>query len=269
MSIVPLVFRDWWEDMDRPVSRIWDQYFGRGLNRDDLISEFSNLGINRPFPTPFRSLLGNNSTYYRPWRTVTRQNSGGSSTIKMEKDNFQVILDVQQFSPDEITVKTVEKNVVVEAKHEERQDEHGFISRHFVRRYVLPTDYDAINVTSTLSSDGVLTITAPRKVIFFLFICCHFPSRSSSLLSSGESEIIVSLGFAHLCFLRYCRFTKTANGQRDTFRPSLFLSFFVSFFFLSFFLFFPTFNSNLPMPWASLFSLLGYCVLLQMVAHTI
>ncbi|KAF7382355.1 hypothetical protein HZH68_015274 [Vespula germanica] len=163
MSIVPLVFRDWWEDMDRPVSRIWDQYFGRGLNRDDLISEFSNLGINRPFLTPFRSLLGNNSTYYRPWRTVTRQNSGGSSTIKMEKDNFQVILDVQQFSPDEITVKTVEKNVVVEAKHEERQDEHGFISRHFVRRYVLPTDYDAINVTSTLSSDGVLTITAPRK----------------------------------------------------------------------------------------------------------
>ncbi|KAF7381375.1 hypothetical protein HZH66_013769 [Vespula vulgaris] len=91
MSIVPLMFRDWWEDMDRPVSRIWDQYFGRGLNRDDLISEFSNLGINRPFPTPFRSLLGNNSTYYRPWRTVTRQNSGGSSTIKMEKDNFQTL----------------------------------------------------------------------------------------------------------------------------------------------------------------------------------
>lgn len=76
----------------------------------------------------------------------------------------QVILDVQQFSPDEITVKTVDKNVVVEAKHEERQDEHGYVSRHFVRRYVLPTDYDATNVTSTLSSDGVLTIMAPRKV---------------------------------------------------------------------------------------------------------
>ncbi|XP_015179446.1 PREDICTED: protein lethal(2)essential for life-like isoform X2 [Polistes dominula] len=159
MSIVPLVFHDWWEDMDRPVSRIWDQYFGRGLHRNDLVTGFSDFGINRPL----RSLLGNNSTYYRPWRTVTRQNSGGSSTIKMEKDNFQVILDVQQFSPDEITVKTVDKNVVVEAKHEERQDEHGFISRQFVRRYILPNDYDAINVTSTLSSDGVLTITAPRK----------------------------------------------------------------------------------------------------------
>lgn len=76
----------------------------------------------------------------------------------------QVILDVQQFSPDEITVKTVDNYVTVEAKHEERQDEHGYISRHFVRRYVLPPSHDLVNVTSTLSSDGVLTVTAPKKV---------------------------------------------------------------------------------------------------------
>lgn len=76
----------------------------------------------------------------------------------------QVILDVQQFSPDEITVKTVDNHVVVEAKHEEKQDEHGYISRHFVRKYVLPPSHDLVNITSTLSSDGVLTITAPKKV---------------------------------------------------------------------------------------------------------
>lgn len=76
----------------------------------------------------------------------------------------QVILDVQQFSPDEITVKTVDNYVIVEAKHEERQDEHGYISRHFIRRYVLPPSHDLVNVTSTLSSDGVLTVTAPKKV---------------------------------------------------------------------------------------------------------
>jgi crystallin alpha B len=74
-----------------------------------------------------------------------------------------VILDVQQFSPDEITVKTVDNHVVIEAKHEEKQDEHGYISRHFVRRYVLPPSHDLVNITSTLSSDGVLTITAPKK----------------------------------------------------------------------------------------------------------
>ena len=77
---------------------------------------------------------------------------------------MQVILEVQQFSPEEITVKTTGNNVIVEARHEERQDEHGFVSRHFVRRYVLPPSHDVINVTSSLSSDGVLTITAPKKV---------------------------------------------------------------------------------------------------------
>ncbi|XP_011684375.1 PREDICTED: protein lethal(2)essential for life-like isoform X3 [Wasmannia auropunctata] len=157
MSIVPLVFRNWWDDFDRPVSRLLDQHFGIGLHRDDLLSSLSGLGFDRPAPR-----FGNR--YYRPWGNVTRQNSSGTSTIQLENDNFQqVILDVQQFSPDEIAVKTIDNQVVVEAKHEEKQDEHGYISRHFVRRYVLPPSHDLVNITSTLSSDGVLTITAPKK----------------------------------------------------------------------------------------------------------
>lgn len=77
---------------------------------------------------------------------------------------LKVSLDVQQFTPSEITVKTVENAVIVEGKHEEKADEHGFVSRHFVRRYVLPKDIEVENVISSLSSDGVLTITAPKKV---------------------------------------------------------------------------------------------------------
>ncbi|XP_036147260.1 protein lethal(2)essential for life [Monomorium pharaonis] len=158
MSIVPLVFRNWWDDFDRPMSRLLDQHFGTGLHRDDLISTLSDFGIDRP---PLRSMFGNR--YIRPWRDLARQNSSGTSTIQLDNDNFQVILDVQQFSPSEITVKTVDNYVVVEAKHEEKQDEHGYISRHFVRRYVLPPTHDLVNITSTLSSDGVLTITAPKR----------------------------------------------------------------------------------------------------------
>lgn len=75
--------------------------------------------------------------YYRPWsQGLARQESG--STINLEKDKYQIILDVQQFTPSEITVKTTEKFIVVEGKHEEKQDEHGFVSRHFVRKYMLP-----------------------------------------------------------------------------------------------------------------------------------
>jgi crystallin alpha B len=78
--------------------------------------------------------------------------------------SVQVILDVQQFAPSEITVKTLDNTVIVEGKHEEKQDEHGFVSRHFVRRYILPKDIEVNNVVSSLSSDGVLTVTAPKKV---------------------------------------------------------------------------------------------------------
>jgi crystallin, alpha B len=85
MSIVPLVFRNWWDDFDRPSSRLLDQHFGIGLHRDDLISNLSGLGIDRP---PLRSIF--NNRYYRPWGNVTRQNSSGTSTIQLDNDHFQV-----------------------------------------------------------------------------------------------------------------------------------------------------------------------------------
>ncbi|MCQ9140736.1 small heat shock protein [Bacillus amyloliquefaciens] len=75
-----------------------------------------------------------------------------------------MILDVQQFDPEEITVKASNNSVLVEGKHEEKQDEHGFISRQFTRRYILPTGYDISDLVSTLSSDGVLTITALKRL---------------------------------------------------------------------------------------------------------
>lgn len=39
----------------------------------------------------------------------------------------------------------------------------SFISRQFTRKYQLPAGSNANDVQSSLSSDGVLTITAPRK----------------------------------------------------------------------------------------------------------
>ena len=145
------MFRDWWDDWERP-SRLLDQHFGMGLRRDDLLSSLSAV--------PSSSLFRN--SYFRPWRTnLARQES--SSTINLTKDKFEVILDVQQFTPEEITVKAVNNSVTVEGKHEEKQDEHGFISRQFTRRYVLPSGYELSDLVSTLSSDGVLTITAPKR----------------------------------------------------------------------------------------------------------
>ncbi|XP_050542742.1 protein lethal(2)essential for life-like [Daktulosphaira vitifoliae] len=153
-SLVPLFFRDWWDDFEREriPRRLIDQHFGLGLHRDDL----NNLSTT--LVSPLRS--GN---YYRPWQNVISRQNSGMSNITFGDNQVQVILDVQQFSPNEITVKTSDGAIIVEAKHEEKPDEHGFISRQFKRRYLLPKDVDIEKVVSSLSSDGVLTVSAPKK----------------------------------------------------------------------------------------------------------
>ena len=72
-------------------------------------------------------------------------------------------MDVQQFKPEEINVKVVDRFIVVEGKHEEKKDEHGLVSRQFVRKYFVPEQVDIDHVKSSISSDGVLTLTAPVK----------------------------------------------------------------------------------------------------------
>ncbi|KXJ78066.1 hypothetical protein RP20_CCG005664 [Aedes albopictus] len=157
MPIVPLLYRDFWDDClwvgPMRTSRLWDQNFGSGISRDDL---FRNMSCCHPREFPRLS-------FGRPWLCDLSQQF--SRTTLGDKEKFQINLDVQQFSPHEITVTTVDNTIVVEGKHEEKQDEHGFVSRHFVRRYVLPDEHDPKDGYSSLSSDGVLTVTAPKKAL--------------------------------------------------------------------------------------------------------
>ncbi|XP_004923863.1 alpha-crystallin A chain [Bombyx mori] len=85
------------------------------------------------------------------------------SSIKKDKSKFQINLDIQHFSPDDITVKIVDGFVVVEALHEEKQDQHGWVSRRFTRRCPIPEGCDTDAVESRLSSDGVLTVSMPLQ----------------------------------------------------------------------------------------------------------
>jgi len=76
----------------------------------------------------------------------------------------KVTLNVSHFKPEELSVKTVDNFLVIEAKHEERPDEHGFVCRQFTRRYLLPPGVKPEEITHQVSPDGVLTITAPRAL---------------------------------------------------------------------------------------------------------
>ncbi|KAJ8707446.1 hypothetical protein PYW08_010698 [Mythimna loreyi] len=135
---------------NRGLNRLFDQSFGLALTPDDFLTSMM---------TPWTL-----HDYFRPWRQLSQLTKDLGSTIKTDKDKFQINLDVQHFSPEEISVKTADGYVVIEAKHEEKEDEHGFVSRQFVRRYALPEGTESEDVVSQLSSDGILTVSAPRKV---------------------------------------------------------------------------------------------------------
>nr|CAH7730473.1 unnamed protein product [Callosobruchus chinensis] len=150
MSLLPFL------DDDSPFiyrpSRLLDQHFGSVLDAEDL---------QQPFTIP-RLLTRSPAGYVRNWQSSASQKEFGS-TVTFDNDKFQATLDVQQFKPEEISVRLTGENIItIEGKHEERPDEHGHIYRHFVRRYTVPKNCDIGKVESKLSSDGVLSITAPR-----------------------------------------------------------------------------------------------------------
>lgn len=153
MSLVPSsLFRNWWDDMDR-YHRELEEHFQHLSTRDEFFK-----------PPAFPSF----KEAFRPWRDVFQElenKVGGSASIEQDQDKYKMIVDVQQFAPEEITVRTDDKCITVEGKHEEKKDQHGYISRHFVRRYQLPKGYDIGHVKPSLSSDGILTITAPKLAL--------------------------------------------------------------------------------------------------------
>ncbi|XP_028564504.2 heat shock protein beta-2 [Podarcis muralis] len=124
-------------------SKIYDQNFGEGVSPGEILS-----------PTLYHGY------YIRP--RINKQLDRGISEVNLNDHKFQVFLDVCQFTPDEIAVRTVDNLLEVTAQHPQKADRHGFISREFTRTYILPLDVDPLLVKATVTHDGILSIEAPR-----------------------------------------------------------------------------------------------------------
>ncbi|GMT25987.1 hypothetical protein PFISCL1PPCAC_17284, partial [Pristionchus fissidentatus] len=86
---------------------------------------------------------------------------GGSfQSIKTTDDSISVSMDVKDYKPEELKVSVIGQFIVIEAKHGEKKDDFGTIERHFIRRIPLPRGVLPEAVSSTLTTDGSLSIVA-------------------------------------------------------------------------------------------------------------
>nr|BAB85811.1 newt alpha A-crystallin [Cynops pyrrhogaster] len=142
--------------------RLFDQFFGDGLFDYELF--------------PF--LSSTVSPYYRQSMFRNYLDSG-ISEVRSGRDKFQIYLDVKHFSPEDLSVKILDDYVEIHGKHSDRQDDHGYVSREFHRRYRLPASVDQSSITCSLSTDGMLTFSGTKM-------------QSSLDSSHGERPIPVS-----------------------------------------------------------------------------
>ncbi|XP_078083106.1 heat shock protein beta-1 [Mustelus asterias] len=166
MSLSHPFFRRCWDPFRSCYfpSRLFDQDFGLPpLSEEPLRDwmEWVERRLNTSSPGQSGSGPAESAAPSLCLPSLQGQISGGTSLIQETSGSWKVSLDVKHFTPEELKVKIQEGYLEISGSHEERQDQHGFISRNFTRKYKLPSDVDTMSVTSSLTSDGILIVEAP------------------------------------------------------------------------------------------------------------
>ncbi|CAH0592091.1 unnamed protein product [Chrysodeixis includens] len=77
--------------------------------------------------------------------------------IKVDGKKVEVRLDVQNFTPDQIQVKTVGNEIMVEGKKEIKKED-GWTRSHFERRFLLPEGFPPERVECHLDKGKLLLV---------------------------------------------------------------------------------------------------------------
>ncbi|XP_037777742.1 protein lethal(2)essential for life-like [Penaeus monodon] len=80
-----------------------------------------------------------------------------------DDQNHKVVLDVHDFKSGDVKVRVEDNQVMVEGRVEKEEGDFKSM-KSFCRRFNFPGKVNMEAVTSAMSSDGVLTITAPKVI---------------------------------------------------------------------------------------------------------
>ncbi|XP_030372663.1 heat shock protein 27 [Scaptodrosophila lebanonensis] len=172
MTLVPTTYRDLSREFDHPRYRqpydyqlypyLWDDSRSwwpsiTGPRTSDWLRPLDELVTRRVRNQLIQSTTPQDWAYPMRW-----DNYYSGERVHVDEKGFRIDIDVHPFRPEEIVVKTNDDHIIVQGNHNKRNEgPNGMVERHFVRKYLLPRGYNANEVISDLSSDGILTIKAP------------------------------------------------------------------------------------------------------------
>lgn len=141
-------FTDSWDDFDTAVQSILDKFDNTGLKVD----VGSRLQC-RDVYSKIRSSKINEDLYASQALQITEK-----------EGKFQAVMDVKDFSPNDLQVRVVDDRVVVEGKYfKKSEDGSSMSSKSFYKEFTLPASANIDQVATALSKDGVLTVKAPKR----------------------------------------------------------------------------------------------------------
>ena len=105
-----------------------------------------------------------NQEFFVPLKQIgsVQKNALAEATAmaKRKGDNFELVVNIQRFTPEEVKVYIAGQSVVVQAKH---VDAEGLVTDSYEQKFAVPDDVDCARLSSGISKDGVLMIRVPRR----------------------------------------------------------------------------------------------------------
>lgn len=112
-----------------------------------------------PFPTLDRRSFKRGSVQYDRGSVQNDE----TTTEVTEDDKYKISLNVPEFQAENIILRVEESSVQIECRQENLEQNDKFVSRRFVRRYLLPGNSDPDTVAAVLTSEGRLSIFVKKQ----------------------------------------------------------------------------------------------------------
>ncbi|XP_045113788.1 uncharacterized protein LOC123506027 [Portunus trituberculatus] len=159
-------------------------------------------------------------TSYRSLREQNLTEENQAVSVTEDCHQHKVVIDVKDFTAGDLKVKVIDEDQVVVEGSVEQQNGESLSKKTFRRSFNFPGLVKAADITSTMSSDGILTITVPKKETAAKLIDINI-QRSSSKANGTAETTEVSAESAHQTSDTQSQKTSSVASNETTHKNSL------------------------------------------------